>query len=148
MGFSSTMRRASEMAHVAQIIQVGMRGLGSARRAEVEDARAWGAQIVTARELHRDGVEAALRHLEPGANCMITLDCDGLDPSFMPAVMAPTPGGLSYTQAIDLVAGVESKCTLVGFDLMEFVPGRDPDGSAAIAAARIMANVIGCLARQ
>ena len=38
LGYSSTMRRASEMAHVEAIVQVGMRGLGSARKAEVDDA--------------------------------------------------------------------------------------------------------------
>ncbi len=38
-GYSSPMRRASEMAHVAGIVQVGMRAVGSARLAEVEAAR-------------------------------------------------------------------------------------------------------------
>ena len=66
LGYSSTMRRASEMDHVERIVQVGMRGLGSARRGEVEFAAQWGATIVTARELHRDGVEAVLRHVPDG----------------------------------------------------------------------------------
>lgn len=148
MGFSSPMRRASELAHVESMIQVGMRGLGSARRAEVETARDWGSKIVTARELHRDGIEAVTKHLKTNANCMITLDCDGLDPGIMPAVMAPTPGGLSYMQAIDLIDAVVNKCRLVAFDLVEFVPERDTNGTAAITAARILANVLGCLARR
>ncbi len=42
-GFSSTMRRASEMAQIERIIQIGARGPGSARAAELDDARAWGA---------------------------------------------------------------------------------------------------------
>lgn len=79
---------------------------------------------------------------------MITLDCDGLDPSIMPAVIAPTPGGLTYTHAIDLIAGVTERTNLVGFDIMEFVPLRDRDGIASLTAARIIANVIGCLARK
>ncbi len=148
MGFSSTMRRASELEHVETIIQIGIRGLGSARRAEVELARDWGAKIVTAREVHRDGIEAALQHLKTGTNCMITLDCDALDPGIMPAVMAPTPGGLSYTQSIDLIAAVIQKSRLVAFDLIEFVPGRDRDGTAAITAARLLANALGGLARD
>lgn len=148
MGYSSTMRRASEMDHVEAIIQVGIRGLGSARRAEVEIAREWGAKIVTARELHREGMDAVLNHLKRDANCMITLDCDGLDSGIMPAVMAPTPGGLSYMQAIDLIDAVVRKSRLVAFDLIEFVPSRDPNGVAAITAARILANALGCLARK
>lgn len=148
MGYSSTMRRASELDHVENIIQVGIRGLGSARRAEVEIARNWGAKIVTARELHRDGIEAVMKHLESDANCMITFDCDALDAGIMPAVIAPTPGGLSYTQSIDLIDAVIKKSNLVAFDMIEFVPERDLDGTSVITAARILANVLGCLARK
>ena len=85
-GYSSPMRRASEMGHVAGIVQVGMRGLGSARYAELEDARRYGARIVTSREIHAHGVEAAIRHIPEGASIVVTLDCDGLDPSLMPGV--------------------------------------------------------------
>lgn len=147
LGYSSTMRRASEMDHVERIVQVGMRGLGSARREEVEFAASWGAKIVTARELHSGGIEAALQHVPAGATCVITFDCDALDAGIMPAVMAPTPGGLSYTQAIDLVAGVAAKARLAAFDIMEFVPGRDANGVAALTAGRILCNVIGAMAR-
>ncbi len=37
------MRRASELAQIDRIIQIGARGPGSARNAELDDARAWGA---------------------------------------------------------------------------------------------------------
>jgi agmatinase len=148
LGFSSTMRRASEMDHVKQIVQVGIRGLGSARRTEVEIARDWGATIIPARELHSKGIETVLQHLTPATNCMITIDCDGLDSAIMPAVMAPTPGGLTYYQTVDLIAAVSSTCNLVAFDMIEFVPTRDSTGTSAFTAARILANVIGCLARR
>ena len=62
--------------------------------------------------------------------------------------MAPTPGGLSYTQSIDLIDAVIRKSNVVAFDLIEFVPTRDLNGTAAITAARILANVLGCLARK
>ncbi|MCR9072256.1 MAG: arginase family protein [Alphaproteobacteria bacterium] len=142
-GFSSTMRRASEMAHVERIVQVGIRGLGSARQEEVQIAETWGAEIVTAREVHRHGVEAALEHIPTGANCLITFDCDALDPSIMKAVVAPTPGGLTYTQAIDLIAGVASKGKLRAFDMIEFIPERDTDGLSAVTAARVLVNAVG-----
>ena len=148
MGFSSTMRRASEMAHVEKVVQAGIRGLGSARREEVEFAREWGAKIVTAREFHRVGLASVLQHLGPNENCLITLDCDALDAGIMPAVMAPTPGGLSYLQTIDLIAAICETGNLVAFDMIEFVPERDLNGTAAITAARIIANVLGGLARK
>jgi agmatinase len=148
LGFSSTMRRASEMAHVERIVQAGIRGLGSARREEVEFARDWGAQIVTAREIHEAGIGAVMAHVPAGSTCVITLDCDGLDSGIMPAVISPTPGGLSYQQSIDLVAAVSTKARLAAFDMIEFVPERDTTGTATFTAARIVANVIGRLARS
>jgi len=147
-GFSSTMRRASEFGHVDKIIQIGIRGLGSARAQEVETATNWGAKLITARTLHSGGIETALSHLKKDANCMITFDCDALDPAIMPAVVAPTPGGLSYTQMIDIIAAVNAKANLIAFDLIEFVPQRDFNGTAAITAARVIINVIGNLARN
>lgn len=148
MGFSSTMRRASEMAHVEKIVHVGIRGLGSARRGEVELAREWGAEIVTARAFHREGVAAVMRHVAPGSNTMITMDCDALDAGIMPAVMAPTPGGLGYYQSLDLIEAVISGTNLVAFDMIEFVPERDVDGAASVTAARIVAHVLGRCARK
>jgi agmatinase len=148
LGFSSTMRRASEMPHVKHIVQVGMRGLGSAREREVSDAKAWGAKLITARDVHLHGIRAALDNIPAGARCLITLDLDALDASIMPAVAYPTPGGLTYTQVIGLIHGVAAKAKIAGFDMIEFVPARDPSGLAAFTAGRILWNVIGALATR
>ncbi|OCW59313.1 agmatinase [Hoeflea olei] len=147
-GYSSPMRRASEMPHVAGLVQVGLRSVGSARREEIEAARAYGSRFVTARQIHAEGVEAALAHIPEGANVVITLDCDGLDPAVMPGVAARTPGGLSYTQAIDLIAGAGRRGRIIGFDLVELYPPADLDGLSALTAARLVANAIGTIARQ
>ncbi|WP_370677305.1 agmatinase [Pleomorphomonas sp. PLEO] len=147
-GYSSPMRRASEMGHVQGLVQVGMRGVGSARPQEMEAALRYGSHLVTAREIHADGVEAALRHIPAGAKVVITLDCDGLDPSLMPGVAAPTPGGLTYTQAIDLIAGIGRRATIAGFDLVELYPAADVGGLSALTAARLVVNAIGAVVRQ
>ncbi|QIB36235.1 agmatinase [Ancylobacter pratisalsi] len=147
-GYSSPMRRASEMAHVAGIVQVGLRSVGSARAIEIDAARHYGARFVTARDIHAEGVDAALRHLPEGARVVITLDCDGLDPALMPGVAARTPGGLSYTQAIDLIAGAGRRCRIAGFDLVELYPPADRDGLSALTAARLVVNAIGAIVRQ
>ncbi len=148
LGYSSTMRRASEMDHVEKIIQVGIRGLGSARKEEVVFARDWGADIITARAVHENGLGPVLAHVAENTNCVVTFDCDAFDAGIMPAVMAPTPGGLTYLQAIDLVHRVSAKANIVGFDMIEFVPERDRDGTAALTAGRVITNLIGSLARK
>ncbi|MBZ3691931.1 agmatinase [Phyllobacterium calauticae] len=147
-GYSSPMRRASEMPHVAGMVQAGLRSVGSARLADVDAARRYGSHFVTAREIHAHGVEAALRHIPQGARVVITLDCDSLDPSIMPGVAARTPGGLTYTQVIDLIAGVGKRARIAGFDLVELYPPADIDGMSALTAARIVVNTIGSIVRQ
>lgn len=147
-GYSNPMRRASEIAHVAGIVQVGMRGLGSARLTEIEAAQRYGSRFVTAREVHAQGVEAALRHIPEGARVVVTLDCDGLDPAIMPGVAARTPGGLTYTQVIDLIAGLGKRAKIAGFDLVELYPPADFDGLSATTAARLLTNAIGAIVRQ
>ncbi|WFP61037.1 agmatinase [Mesorhizobium sp. WSM4904] len=147
-GYSSPMRRASEMPHVAGMVQVGLRSVGSARLGEIEAARRYGSRFVTAREIHAEGIEAALRHIPEGARVVVTLDCDGLDPSVMPGVAARTPGGLTYTQAIDLISGLGKRASIAGFDLVELYPPADIDGLSALTAARLLVNVIGAVVRQ
>lgn len=143
LGFSSTMRRASEHDHVWRIVQAGARGLGSAREQEVRDALNWGAHIVTSRIIHHKGIEEVLKHIPEESDCVITLDLDALDSSQMPAVAYPSPGGLTFTQVTDLISGVAAKARIAGFCMVEFVPLRDKLKTAAFTAARIAANVIG-----
>ena len=147
-GYSSPMRRASEMPHVAGMVQVGLRSVGSARIAEIEAARGYGSRFVTAREVHAHGVEVALRHIPEGAQVVVTLDCDSLDPGIMPGVAARTPGGLTYTQAIDLIAGLGKRARIAGFDLVELYPPADIDGLSAVTASRLLVNAIGAIVRQ
>lgn len=147
-GYSSPMRRASEMPHVAGMVQVGLRSVGSARIAEVEAAQRYGSRFVTAREIHTVGVEAALRHIPVGAQVVVTLDCDSIDPGIMPGVAARTPGGLTYTQVIDLIAGLGRRARIAGFDLVEFYPPADIDGLSALTASRVLVNAVGAIVRQ
>jgi agmatinase len=147
-GYSSTMRRASEMAHVERIVQVGMSNFGTARAEEVAFAHGWGSKIVPAREVHHSGVGPTLELIPPGARVAITLDCDALDCGIMPAVMAPSPGGLTYTQVTDLIAGVAQRGSIASFDLIEFVPDRDITGAAAVTAFSLMLFVVGVLANR
>jgi agmatinase len=147
-GLSSTMRRASEMAHIERIVQVGQRGLGSARPRDLADAREWGATFVPAEVVHEHGIAAALDAVPAGSQVLVTLDCDGLDPTIMPGVIAPAPGGLTYWQAIGILRGIAAKARIAAFDLVEFVPERDVAGLGALTAARIIVNGLGLLARQ
>ncbi len=146
-GFSSTMRRASELPWVEGIVQIGMRGAGSAGAREVADARAYGARIVPARAVHDGGIEVALDQVPAGRRYLIAIDLDALDPSFAPAVNAPAPGGLTYTQATGLIRALVGRGTVVGLDLVEMVPAKDVTGASAATAMRLICHLLGALAR-
>lgn len=148
LGLSSTMRRASEMGHVAGIVQVGCRGIGSARPGDLEDALDWGVEFVPAGEAVRGGIGRAVDLIPEGAEVIICLDLDALDPSVMPAVIGRTAGGLGYWQVLELIAGVAEKARIAGFDMVEFMPERDIDGQGAAVAAQLLAAVMGIVARQ
>ncbi|HLI12041.1 MAG TPA: agmatinase [Alphaproteobacteria bacterium] len=148
LGLSSTMRRASEMPWIEKIIQVGARGTGSARVSDYRDACAAGVTFVFADQVQAEGAAAVLRHLADGAHVLVTVDCDGLDPSIMPAVIGPAPGGLLYWQAVEILRGVAKKARIAAFDIVEFMPANDVQQRGALTAARLVANAIGLIARQ
>ena len=49
----------------------------------------------------------------------ISLDVDGLDPSYCPHTGTPVPGGLSYDQMTYLLQQLHTKKKIIGFDLVE-----------------------------
>lgn len=141
-GYSSPMRRASEMEHVDRIVQVGLRGVGSARTSDLADARAAGNVLVSARELRDRGVPWLIGQLPAGASVFIAFDLDGLDPSVAPAVSGISPGGLSYTEAGDLLAGVAARCKVAGAAFTELVPARDANEVSALVVVRLVMRLL------
>jgi agmatinase len=139
-GYSSPMRRAAEMDHVERIVHVGLRGVGSARADDVEDSLAAGNLLVTARMLHERGVPWLLDQLPKDAAVFVAFDLDGLEPAVFPAVSAAAPGGASYSEAADLLAGLREH--VVGAVFTEFVPALDVGGTAALVALRLMTILV------
>ncbi len=130
-----------------KIVQIGLRGLGRARKGEVDDARAYGADIITAYEMHDIGMDAVLDRIPDGGPYYLTIDADGIDPTIMPAVVAQTPGGLDWIQTRKLVHGLVSKGRVLGMDLVEIAPQYDVGNITMIHAERLICNFIGATAR-
>jgi agmatinase len=146
-GYSSPIRRASEMPWIRHIVQIGMRGIGSARTEEVAQARAWGAQIIDAYEVHAMGMQSVLERIPDRGPYYLSIDADGLDPTIMPAVMAPTPGGLDWLQIHQLIHGLVRKGPVLGMDLVEIAPVHDLRNLSLLNAERLVCNFIGACVR-
>jgi agmatinase len=146
-GLSSPIRRASEMPHIAEIFQIGLRASGSARTEEYEAALAYGSHLIPAREVHEQGMQAVLDRIPDGGTYYLTIDADGMDPSLMPAVLGPAFGGLLYPQMLTLLHGLVRKGRVAGMDIVEIAPERDQNRRTVIAAGRFIFNLIGAAVR-
>ena len=146
-GYSSPMRRASELSQVGGITQVGLRGIGSASSSDVADALAAGNVLITATDVRRNGAAWVVDQLPKGSPLFIAFDVDGLDPAVAPAVSGMSPGGLSYDEAVELISGAARHCRLVGAAFTEFVPGLDVNDRTALVIVRLIMNLIGSVAR-
>lgn len=146
-GYSSPIRRASEMEHIHEIFQIGLRANGSARQEEVDAALAYGAQLIPAHQLHDEGMEAVLARIPDGGNYYITCDADGIDPTIMPAVNGPALDGVTYGEMRKLIHGLVKKGRVVGMDIVEITPKKDVNNITSITACRFFINLIGMAVR-
>jgi agmatinase len=145
----------SRLPQVAKLVQVGIRDFS-------EDEHAWaegsGGRVVThydadLTQRRFDGVpwnrqvDQIVAALPP--QVYLSFDIDGLDPTLCPHTGTPVPGGLTFAEAVALVAGVvRSGRRIVGLDLTEVAP--DPGGGEwdANVGARLLYKMIGWALRS
>jgi len=139
------MRRISEMEHVSGITQIGIRGLGSSKRQDFEDARAYGSTIIGPREFRRLGADKVIERLPQGTRFYVTIDCDVLDPALAPGNGSPSPGGLDYYELTDTLRGIAARGDVVGFDFCEVAPMYDPSGVTCQVAAQVVLDFVGAI---
>jgi len=78
-------------------------------------------------------------------NVYLTFDLDALDPSIMPSVGTPEPGGLGWYESLDLLKAVAQSRNIVGADVVELspIPGLiAPDFLAAKLVYKIISYAI------
>jgi len=137
-GYSSPMRRASEMAHISGIHQVGIRSYGSATAQDLKDAKDWGAKIYLAKDIQENGIELFLNELPEAGKFFITLDVDGLDPSIVPGTVALSPGGLDWMQVVACFEGISKKGQIIGLNVVELAPKNDINQISMIVVGRLI----------
>lgn len=132
------MRRALDEG-VCRVIELGIRSC-SLEQAEyigenAERIEVWSADLIasTPAAEFRGALERAVK----GRRVYLTVDVDGLDPSVIPATGTPEPGGLSWTQALDILRTVGRAAEVVAMDCVELAP-RPGLHMAEFAAAKLM----------
>lgn len=141
-GNGSPMRRLSEMAHIDKMTQIGLRGLGSSRREDFEDAMAYGSILISSKEVHQLGAQNILKKIPKADKYFVSIDIDGYDISIAPGVGSPSPGGMYYDEVAEMLAGICKMGEIVGFDLVEVAPQYDPAGVTCRVAAMTVINMM------
>jgi agmatinase len=130
------MRRILEL---CPIVQVGIRSLSREEQ-----------QFLTKNNMHPFYIStpslepASLEHIIDSLsdNVYISIDLDVFDPSIMPAVGTPEPGGMQWHEVLNLLRSVTLRKCVIGFDLVELCP-KEGTASCAFLAAKLAYKLIG-----
>ncbi len=144
-GHGNPLRRASEMAHVTGMTQLGIRYVSSSNRDDYAAARAAGSDILSVRDVRRLGTEGVLARIPKGLRYYWTIDIDGFDPSIAPGTGTPSHGGFLYYEVLEILQGLTERGEVVGIDLVEVAPDYDHSGTTAFLAAQLLLASLGYL---
>ncbi len=142
-GHGNPIRRASEMAHVIGITQLGIRNVSSSNRADYDAARKAGSDILSVRQIRELGTQKVIQRVPANARYYVTIDIDAFDPSIAPGTGTPSHGGFLYYEVLEFLEGLCKRGNIVGIDLCEVAPDYDLSGTTAFLAAQLLLNVLG-----
>ena len=142
-GHGNPIRRASEMAHVVGITQLGIRNVSSSNRADYDAARKAGSDILSVRQIRELGTQKVIQRVPANARYYVTIDIDAFDPSIAPGTGTPSHGGFLYYEVLEFLGGLCKRGNIVGIDLCEVAPDYDLSGTTAFLAAQVLQNVLG-----
>ncbi|TCK97734.1 agmatinase [Natranaerovirga hydrolytica] len=78
----------------------------------------------------------------------LTIDLDVLDPSVFPGTGTPEPGGIFFSEILDIIQGV-TQLNIVALDVVELSPHYDMSGvSTAVACKIIRELMVGLLSKE
>lgn len=139
------MRRAveEELIDPARVVQLGLRGSRFGPD-DIAMGQQMGFTVITYDDFEEMGRDAAVermtRVLGTGAT-YVTVDIDGLDPSFCPGTPVPEIGGLTPRDVQVLLRALRG-VDVVGSDICEVAPCYDPTGITQVTAANLMFELL------
>jgi agmatinase len=133
LSHSTVMRKVVDHLGDGRLFQIGVR---SGTEDEFKLARKW-KSIVPNDPRSLKGMVKRLKNLP----VYITLDLDVIDPSLLPGVGTPEPGGLTFQGLVSILKTLQS-LRVVGFDLVELTPDYDPTGISSVTASVILREMI------
>jgi agmatinase len=122
---------------VDRLIQIGIRTLNPHQK---DQARRFGVEMI---EMRHFSVDVIPRIDTP---VYVSIDLDVLDPAYAPGVSHQEPGGLSTRQLIEIIHRLDAP--IVGADIVEYNPRRDPTEITAMVAVKLLKEVAARMVEQ
>lgn len=126
----------------ASVLGQGARvlALGGDHAVSLPLLRAYGAAHPGLTVLHLDAHPDLYMDLRLSGPLYLSLDLDALDPAFAPGVSHHEPGGFTTRELLGIIQSLP--VPLVGADLVELNPVRDPAGITAALAAKLVKEIL------
>ena len=125
----TVMRRISEILGKGRVIQTGARSYDPDEREYAKKNTV----IKTPENLLKYSVKGPV---------YLTVDMDVFDPAIAPGVSTPAPGGLSFTEYVELIKKLSGTLEVVGFDVVETCPPHDEAGMTSLLAAEVIKETL------
>jgi len=122
--------RIMENGLAERLVQVGIRTMTPHQR---QQAERFGVKVLNIDRW------SSVFSMEFNGPVYISLDIDVLDPAFAPGVSHHEPGGLATRNVLEIIQNL--KAPVVGADIVEFNPRRDPTGITAMVAAKLTKEI-------
>jgi len=122
------------------LTEIGIRSISPEETAFLKSSPNLDVAIVWAYQLANGTATIPWNRLTP--HTYVTIDLDALDPSEMPAVGTPEPGGLHWYQLLALFREICNRTTIVGMDVVELCP-MPGQIRADFLAAKLVYKMIG-----
>jgi agmatinase len=133
LSHSTVMKRAVDLVGKGRLFQVGI-------RSGIEEEFRLARRIKSIVPLDQDSLRSMVKRLR-NKPVYVTLDLDVIDPSLLPGVGTPEPGGLTFQGFLSLLKQIQS-LRVIGFDMVELTPDYDPTQISSITASVILREMI------
>ena len=130
---STVMRKIVDCLEKGRLFQIGIR---SGAKEEFDFAKKMKSIVPT----HPNSLRALVKRIGKQP-VYVTFDVDAMDPSLVPGVGTPEPGGLTFEAFIAILKELRP-LRVVGFDLVELTPDYDPTQVSSVTASVILREMI------
>lgn len=133
LSHSTVMRKLVDRLGEGRLFQVGI-------RSGTEEEFKFAKKLKSIVSSDRGSLRSTVRHLR-NKPVYISLDLDVIDPSLLPGVGTPEPGGFTFERVISLLKELQP-LHVIGFDMVELTPDYDPTQISSITASVILREMI------